>query len=50
MAVLPLAAWLGIPTSLLVVMGLTLIISLVLLIGMFVALKSEKLGKKPGED
>jgi hypothetical protein len=44
------AAWLGIPGALLVMMGVTLVISLVLLIGMFVALKSEKLGKKPGED
>ena len=50
MAELPLAAWLGIPGALLVMMGVTLVISMVLLIGMFVALKSEKLGKKPGED
>ena len=49
-SLIPFAAWLGIPTSLLVIMGLTLVISLVLLIGLVASLKSEKLGKKPGED
>jgi uncharacterized protein YneF (UPF0154 family) len=42
-------AWLGIPNGIFIVMGITLVISIVLLIGMFVALKSEKLGKKPDE-
>jgi uncharacterized membrane protein len=45
-----LAAWLGIPGALLVMMGVTLIVSLLFLIGMFIALKSDKLGKKPGDD
>jgi hypothetical protein len=43
-------AWLGIPNGLFIVMGLTLLISIVLLIAMAFALKSSKLGKKPGED
>ncbi|MGH2905918.1 MAG: hypothetical protein ACRDKI_04025 [Solirubrobacterales bacterium] len=43
-------AFLGIPNSLFIVMGLTLVISVVLLIVMMFALKSSNLGKKPGDD
>lgn len=43
-------ALLGIPNWIFIPMALTLLVSIVLLGFMFVALKSTKLGKKPGED